>query len=154
MSNSRGDMTLGDKSVSVPGQNRHPDKSRKVPIIVDPGEGWRADCGIDTSRITITTEEVNLQYAAQNIPTVVRDYFFSSISPIFSGMFSAKPGTRRTSLPPLSFSWCNLASYSIVYESTGSSGLVSKAESTAQQLQLGVLETWKSMYSSHIVCKL
>ena len=83
MSNFRGDMTLGDKSVSVPGQNRNPDKSRKVPIIVDPGEGWRADCGIDTSRITITTEEVNLQYAAQNIPTVVRDYYFRQSLPSF-----------------------------------------------------------------------
>ena len=83
MSNSRGDMTIGDKSVSVPGQNRNPDRSRKVQIIVDPGEGWRADCGIDTSRIMVTAEEVNLQYAAQKIPTVVKDYYFRQSLPSF-----------------------------------------------------------------------
>ena len=76
-------MILGDKSVSVQGQNRQPDKSRKVPIIVDPGEGWIADCGMDTSCIVVTTEEFDLQYAAQNIPTAVRDYYFRQSLPSF-----------------------------------------------------------------------
>ena len=83
MSNNLGDMTLGDKSASVPGQIRQPDKSRKVPIISDPGEVWRADCGIDTSHLMIGDQEVNLQFTAQNIPAVIKDYYYRQSLPSF-----------------------------------------------------------------------
>ena len=83
MSNPHGDVTVGDKSVSVQGQNRSSDMSQiKVLRIVDPGEGWKADCGMDTTRLVITASEVNLQYA-KNIPTVVRDHHYRPSLPSF-----------------------------------------------------------------------
>jgi len=107
MSNPHGDMTLGDKSVLVQGQNKSSDMSQiKVLRIVDPGEGWKADCGMDTTRLVITASEVNLQYAKYSYSR--SRLSLSTIASIVLCMFSAKLDNRRTTLP----------SYAVVVSST------------------------------------
>lgn len=88
MFSSHGCMTLDDKSVSVQGQNRSSDMSQiKVLRIVDPGEGWKADCGMDTTRLVITASEVNLQYAKYSYSR--SRLSLSTIASIVLGIFSA-----------------------------------------------------------------
>ena len=117
MPKSDGDMTLGDKSVSVQGQNRSSDMSRiKVLRIVDPGEGWKADCGMETTRLVITASEVNLQYAKYSYSR--SRLSLSTIASIVLGMLVLNRTTEEPPYPRmLSWyhqPWHHLAYYSIV----------------------------------------